>query len=198
LSLGSTVFLDNNNDGLQNGADAGIAMMEVQLWDVATGMQVLTDATGMLVTDPAMAAAVLTDADGNYLFSNLPEGDYYVVLPTAPASAPLSSNATSSGFMETDPDDNEDNDDEGTQPGGTGTAVSSDTITLTAGMEPLNEPAQGGGQDTISALGLTDENGNMTLDFGFFAPVSLGDRPLWTWTVTVRNPPVIHHWKGLR
>ncbi|WP_020570873.1 SdrD B-like domain-containing protein [Neolewinella persica] len=175
LTLGSTVFLDNNNDGLQNNADTGIANVEVQLFDVATGMQVLTDADGMVVDDPADAATVVTDTDGNYLFSNISAGDYYVVIPNSPTGAPISSNDSSSGFMETDPDDDEDNDDEGLQTGGSGTAVSSDTISLVIGDEPENEPAQGGGQDTISALGFEDANGNMTLDFGFFAPVTVGD-----------------------
>ncbi len=176
VSLGSTVFLDNNNDGFQNGADTGIANVEVQLFDAASMMQVLTDASGMRVADPADAAPVLTDADGNYYFNTLAPGDYYVVVPTAPASAPISSNNTGIAFTETDPDDNLDNDDEGIQDGGSGMSVSSDTITLALGDEPLNganagaETAQGSMQDDAF-----DSNGNMTLDFGFFAPVSVGD-----------------------
>ena len=178
MSLGSTVFLDNNNDGFQNGADTGIANVEVQLFDAATMMEVLTDASGTRVLDAADAAPTLTDADGNYLFDNLPPGDYYVVLPMAPASAPVSSNNAGVAFLETDPDDNLDNDDEGAQPGGTGTVVTSGTITLTLEEEPVNgavpgtETAQGAMQDDDNDQ---DANGNMTLDFGFFAPVSLGD-----------------------
>jgi len=176
VSLGSTVFLDNNNDGLQNGADTGIANVEVQLWDATTMMQVFTDASGTRVLTAGEAAPTLTDADGNYLFDNLLPGDYYVVIPTAPTAAPLSSNNTGIAFMETDPDDNLDNDDEGVQAGGSGTSVSSDTVTLSLGEEPLDgaaagaETAQGAMQDNAF-----DANGNMTLDFGFFAPVSVGD-----------------------
>jgi len=111
------------------------------------------------------AAPTLTDADGNYHFTNLIPGDYYVVVPTAPAAAPLSSNNTGIAFVETDPDDNLDNDDEGVQTGGSGTSVSSDTITLSLGGEPENgtvdgtETAQGNLQDDAF-----DSNGNMTVD----------------------------------
>ncbi|MEL7159988.1 MAG: SdrD B-like domain-containing protein, partial [Bacteroidota bacterium] len=175
VSLGSTIFLDNNNDGFQNGADTGIANVEVQLFEAVTETQVRTDATGSRVTNPADAATVVTDVDGNYLFDNLLPGDYYVVIPTAPAAAPLSSNNAGVAFTETDPDDNRDNDDEGIQLS-RGASVSSDTITLTLGEEPVNgavagaETAQGAMQDDAF-----DGNGNMTLDFGFFAPVSVGD-----------------------
>ncbi len=176
VSLGSTVFLDNNNDGLQNGADTGIAMIEVQLWDAATMMQVFTDASGTRVLTAGEAAPTLTDADGNYLFDNLLPGDYYVVVPTAPTAAPLSSNNTGIAFTETDPDDNLDNDDEGVQAGGSGAGTRSGTVTLALGDEPVNgagagaETDQGNMQDDAF-----DSNGNMTLDFGFFAPVIVGD-----------------------
>ncbi|MEM9836154.1 MAG: SdrD B-like domain-containing protein [Bacteroidota bacterium] len=189
LSLGSTVFIDNNNDGLQNGADAGIRDVEVQLFDATTMMQIMTGPDGIIGTaDDADPTPVTTDPMGNYLFSNLPPGDYYVVIPMAavPTDFPISSNATSSGFTETDPDDDLDNDDEGIQVDGSGMAVQSGTITLSPNAEPVNpgssagtgmatENAQGNTQDENATLGLTDENGNMTLDFGFFAPVSVGD-----------------------
>ena len=176
VSLGSTVFLDNDNDGFQNGADAGIPDVEVQLWNATTNTQVATDATGARVADPADAAVVLTDGMGNYHFTNLPPGDYFVIIPTAPATAPISSNNTGIPFLETTPNDDLDNDDEGLQTGGSGAAVTSGTISLAIGAEPENGTADG----TETGQGNTqdddfDDNGNMTLDFGFFAPVSVGD-----------------------
>ncbi|MEM9261390.1 MAG: SdrD B-like domain-containing protein, partial [Bacteroidota bacterium] len=54
-----------------------------------------------------------------------------------------------------------------------GTTVTSGTITLSPGDEPEEddgETAAGSEQDDAA-----DANGNMTLDFGFFAPVSVGD-----------------------
>ncbi|MEM6877330.1 MAG: DUF11 domain-containing protein, partial [Bacteroidota bacterium] len=50
LSLGSTVFVDNNNDGFQNGADVGIPDVEVQLWDGTTKTQSMTGPDGLLGT----------------------------------------------------------------------------------------------------------------------------------------------------
>ena len=176
LSLGSTVFLDQANNGVQDAGDPGIAGVEVQLFDAVTGTQILTTADGVVTTNPAEAGTVVTDADGNYLFSNIQPGDYFVTLPMAPASAPISSNATTSGFTETDPDDDVDGDDDGVQDGGSGTAVTSGVITLAPLDEPENEPGQGGAQDTSVMTGLLDNNGNMTLDFGLFAPIDIGNQ----------------------
>ncbi|MEM8584078.1 MAG: SdrD B-like domain-containing protein [Bacteroidota bacterium] len=177
LSLGSTVFVDNNNDGLQNGADAGISGVVVELWNATTNMPLMTGPDGLLGTaDDADPTPVTTNGMGNYFFGNLPPGDYFVVIPTAPTATPISSNNTGIAFVETDPDDNVDNDDEGTQAGGAGGAVTSGTVTLSPGDEPENgtgpmdESAQGNMQDDTN-----DSNGNMTLDFGFFASVTVGD-----------------------
>lgn len=176
VSLGSTVFVDNNNDGIQNTTDAGIPGVEVQLFRAPAETQVLTNALGARVLDAADTAPVLTDANGDYIFTNLLPGDYYVVIPTAPVAAPISSNNAGIAFLETDPDDNMDGDDEGVQPAGSGGSVSSDTISLALRMEPVNgtgatdESGQGNLQDDAF-----DDNGNVTVDFGFFAPVSVGD-----------------------
>lgn len=173
LSVGSTVFLDENNDGMLNNTDAGIPGVEVQLFNAATGMQVLTDANGVPVQNAADAQPVLTDTDGNYFFSNLGAGDYFIVIPTTPANAPISSSNGGIPFMEADINDNIDNDDDGLQPGGAGTAVMSGVFSLSAGQEPTEESGIGGDQD--EQPGFIDANGNMTIDFGFFAPVSVGD-----------------------
>jgi len=89
--------------------------------------------------------------------------DYQVRVPTPPADAPTSSTPTSTT------DDNVDGDDNGDQPGGTGGPSTSPMITLATGSEPTGESAQGGTQDAAD-----DANGNMTIDFGFVPPLSLG------------------------
>ena len=58
-------------------------------------------------------------------------------------------------------DNGQNNDDNGSQPGGTGTPVTSPVITLLAGTEPA-----GDGDGT---------NGDLTVDFGFYTPVRVGD-----------------------
>jgi hypothetical protein len=89
------------------------------------------------------------------------------------ADSQISSNTVNGFAGETDPDDNVDNDDEGLQPGGSATTTTSNMITLEATLEPTDadtETAQGNMLDVLD-----DESGNMTVDFGFFAPISLGD-----------------------
>ena len=182
LELGSTVFEDVNNNGQQDMGELGIPGVIVQLFDATTGNQVQTGPDGTLNTaDDQNPAPVVTDADGFYFFDNLFPGDYQVVIPgenfvqgAALATLTVSSNALTTGFIETDPDDNEDGDDDGLQPGGLGTTTSSGVITLALGEEPTNttgEDAPGNMLDDAA-----DDNGNMTVDFGFFAPiVEVGD-----------------------
>ncbi|MEO0732985.1 MAG: SdrD B-like domain-containing protein [Bacteroidota bacterium] len=181
VSLGSTVFTDLNNNGEQDAGEMGIEGVPVQLF-AANGIEVEVGPDGILGTADDAPGGMLTDPMGDYFFQDLEEGDYYVQIPAtafdmgagALEEIPISSNTSSGLFTgETDPDDNTDNDDEGFQIGGSGTVVISDTITLTGGGEPTDldrETAQGNMQDSLD-----DASGNMTLDFGFFAPVAVGD-----------------------
>ena len=175
LSLGSTVFEDLNNNGMQDPGEAGLPNVQVQLFDAATGNQILTGNNGNVVTD----------ANGFYFFENLPQGDYIVQIPVsnfqpgannALDSLNVSSNATSSGFTEIDPDAGDvDGDDNGLQPGGQGTEVQSLPVTLTLGGEPVNGGTETGTGNTQDD-GAFDDSGNMTVDFGFFSPVlRIGD-----------------------
>jgi hypothetical protein len=156
MSIGSTVFADVNNDGIQqttNPLEDGIAGVTVQLF---------YDADNNPATPPVLVGTTATDANGNYYFPNLPEGNYTVVLPTPPGSAPVSSTGTSG-------DNGVDGNDNGDQPGGTGTAISSGVIVLQGGTETSNEPNQGGTADDAN-----DSNGDMTVDFGLVPNQSVG------------------------
>ncbi len=63
-----------------------------------------------------------------------------------------------------------DGDDNGAQPGGIGTVVSSPMINLTAGAEPTEANTfPGNAQDNTA-----DNNGDMTVDFGFVPAMSIG------------------------
>lgn len=68
-SITGTVFLDQNNNGVQNGADTGIAGVTIELLDA--GNNVLATAT--------------TDAAGQYAFTGLAPGTYSVREPLQPA-----------------------------------------------------------------------------------------------------------------
>lgn len=81
-SIAGTVFLDLNNNGEVNGSDTGIAGQTIEL----------LDNTGSVV------ASTTTDADGNYLFTDLVAGTYSVRQPAQPAGT--SSGMTSAGTVE--------------------------------------------------------------------------------------------------
>ncbi len=65
-ALGDLVFEDRNADGLQDDGEAGIAGATVKLLD----------------PDGTVLDTTTTDADGFYLFDNLPPGDYQVMFVT--------------------------------------------------------------------------------------------------------------------
>ncbi|MGE0012669.1 MAG: SdrD B-like domain-containing protein [Azoarcus sp.] len=71
-TISGSVFLDQNNNGVQNGADAGISAQTIRL----TG----TDNNGNAVT-----VDTTTDASGNYTFSGLAPGTYAVTQLAQPA-----------------------------------------------------------------------------------------------------------------
>ncbi|MEZ4931194.1 MAG: SdrD B-like domain-containing protein [Saprospiraceae bacterium] len=73
LGLGNLVFNDKNNDGIFNNNDEGIEDVEVQLFDLGTDGIKGT-------TDDNLIAATVTNGFGEYQFSTLPEGTYYVQL----------------------------------------------------------------------------------------------------------------------
>ncbi len=78
-SIEGRVFLDQNNNGVQNGADAGLSNVTVEL----------LDAGGTVV------ATVSTDANGNYQFPGLMPGVYSVREPVQPSGT--SNGITSAG-----------------------------------------------------------------------------------------------------
>ncbi|MEN0110434.1 MAG: SdrD B-like domain-containing protein [Planctomycetota bacterium] len=158
LSLGDTVFVDRNDDGLLNNGDAGKPGVTVHLYEDTDGDGEYTDEAA-----PTNDTTAVTDANGRYLFDGLFPGEYLVVVP----SEELTTGGTLAGFrssdgnddgmgMAPDPDNDTDNDDNGT-PVTTGLGagdVASKPITLTGGGE-------------TGADGDADPDINRSLDFGF-------------------------------
>ncbi|MBK8092606.1 MAG: putative Ig domain-containing protein [Verrucomicrobiaceae bacterium] len=146
LSIGDYVWADTNCNGLKNPKEPGLPGLAVQLWQ--PGVDGLPD-TG----DDQMLQTTQTDANGYYLFSGLPAGNYYVRLPVLNPEWPTAAPA--------DPADNgEDNDSNGLQSGGIGSPVRSPVIQLAFNAEP------GVGGST---------NQEMTIDFGFCASLVMGN-----------------------
>jgi hypothetical protein len=164
-SIGSTVFLDLNNNGMFDGSESGIPGVAVQLVDVNTNTVIET---------------VVTDGSGNYLFDELGPGTYRVQIPDSnfgPGEA--LENVPFSSPGQSGLDDQTDNNDDGIQTGGEGTIVISPNIVLTPGDEPTDgtgagfESGQGSNLDNTPAV--NDAFGDMTVDFGFFGTVAVGD-----------------------
>ncbi len=149
-SIGSTVFLDADNDSEQDFDEIGLDSILVFL---------AIDTSGM--GDFVVIDSLLTDEDGNYLFDTLIPGDYIVTV-VPPASTPLSSDG------ESGMDDNDDGNDDGIQMN-VGDTITSPVITLSPGDEPQDEEDQGGSQDAPN-----DADGNMTVDFGLVPIGSIG------------------------
>jgi len=73
-SIGDTLFYDWNGNGMQDANDEGMAHITVRLYRDST-----TNGVYDPLLDPLVATAV-TDSDGKYLFPDLPDGDYIVVV----------------------------------------------------------------------------------------------------------------------
>ncbi len=139
VSVGDTVFVDVNGNGIQDPTDDPIEDVVVTLYeldDMGNGVQVTEDAEG----DPVTPAN--TNPDGSYLFDNLPPGEYYVEFDLV-TNVPDGSDYVPT-FQNTGTDDNIDSD--------------------------VNQMFV---SDTTDFL-VSDEE-DLSLDAGFFIPVSIGD-----------------------
>ncbi|MEM9527748.1 MAG: SdrD B-like domain-containing protein, partial [Bacteroidota bacterium] len=193
LSIGSTVFEDEENNGEQDGTDPGIPLVPLELYTVVGNKDdagngetddILVDigADGDARTDGDAGTTYLTDENGEYLFTGLIPGEYYVVIPaTAFDQGEVLEviNVSSDDIATSDSDNGVDGDDNGLQPDGPSTVICSPVVELTPGGEPVTGGGSGqeggSGGDLDDDDPLVDENGDMTVDFGLFAPVCVGD-----------------------
>ncbi|WP_153558795.1 COG1361 S-layer family protein [Roseimaritima sediminicola] len=155
LTLGDTVFRDDNNNGVQDAGEPGISGVDVNLYQDTDGNGTLDPNTDTLV------ASTTTAAGGSYSFSNLAPGEYLVQIPSTEFTAgqPLYGFTTSTGNDPVaDPDDNQDGVDDGSEIAGAG--VASAAITLVSRGEPIDD-------------GDTDPSTNLTVDFGFVPETDL-------------------------
>jgi uncharacterized repeat protein (TIGR01451 family) len=162
LSLGNRVWLDANNSGAMDGTEAGISGVTVELY---------LDANGDGVADSATPVAnTTTDTTGFYLFTGLAAGTYVVMVPKAnfAGTGPLAHLRSSDGS--TAANDNIDIDDSGLQPGNASEDVWSKSVTLSYYDEPKAEAQVGSQTNTAS-----DDNSNLTVDFGFFQLGSIAE-----------------------
>ena len=148
MTLGNLVWNDVNNNGIKDATEVGIGGATLQLYSSGADNTVNT-------ADDVLTATTTTGVTGAYSFSSLAPGKYYVKL-TPPTAYPK----TSGTPVTTDND--VDNNNDGSQPGGVNTAIYSPIITLTANGESVTD-------------GDTDANTNMTVDFGLFTGFTVGN-----------------------
>ncbi len=143
MSIGSNVFADVNNNGIKDGSETGIANV----------MVILYAGNGTTPLD-----TTYTDSNGDYIFTNLPEGNYVVGVNADDTD--LDNQHSSGDIVTSTTPETTDLDDNGVGTGGTG-VIKSNTITLDAGTEP-------GGANGLSGNTLTPtSNTNNYIDFGF-------------------------------
>ena len=153
MSIGNLVWQDLDNDGTKDTAEVGIQNVVVQLYNDTNNNNAYNDGVDTLVTTDT------TDTNGLYSFTDLLPGNYLIFVAQSQfgTGQPLVGYATSSNTA-TDPDDDIDNDDNGTAIATIGVATAG--ITLTAGGEPVND-------------GDTDNNTNFSVDLGFAPQIDL-------------------------
>lgn len=191
LSLGNRVWIDDGaivggldlslfNDGLMNGTEAGQLGVILHLfYDADDDGDYISTVDGVDESDPYRITT--TDANGHYLFDGLPEGRFYVlVAPSNFASGgALEGYRSSTGVFDNETGDLNDNgiDDADFITNG----IRSRNFVLNYGAEPqletdISADTAAFGPLGIGRFGETDPNSNLTLDFGFVALRSLGNR----------------------
>jgi uncharacterized repeat protein (TIGR01451 family) len=173
LSLGNRVWFDPNNNGIMEGTEVGIAGVTLRLW--------LDDGDGVFnpATDVNTGLTDTTDARGYYLFSDLRPGNYFVQVEAANFTGVLSG-STSSAVDDTATTTDRTDNGQGTTP--TADGIISNLITLTETTQPVNETDTSGDATNDGPFfrgtdGESDNNSNLTIDFGFNAPtLSVGNR----------------------
>ncbi|MEM7132618.1 MAG: SdrD B-like domain-containing protein [Chloroflexota bacterium] len=193
LSLGNRVWLDNGvgagqaENGQLDGAEEGIFGV----------LLTLLSPVGAVVRDQNdLPKQTTTDATGYYLFDDLFPGDYIIRIdPLNFQDNNALAGLTSSVSTEVDPNVDGDSNDNGlpeTLPLING--IRSGIINLSLGQEVLREQDADGGSGNAS-----DENSNLTVDFGFFVVVGSPEDPkavtLISFTTTREEDSILIQWE---
>jgi hypothetical protein len=161
LCVGNLVYLDANSNGVYD-FNEGVGNVRVEIWRL----------TGDPENPEVLANAYTTQSSGFYLFVGLANGTYYVKIPGTEFAAgkPLHGTASLPGAQLIG-DDNEGEDGLDSFDLELSGASSIEFI-VAPGFGPVGseEPGFAGTIDDSD-----DINGDMTIDFGFYRPVGLGN-----------------------
>ncbi len=199
LSIGNHLFFDTSDNGLKDGAESGVTGAgcadDGAITNIGTvdGSRVVVriyldngDGSFNTASDTGYVREMMVDASGDYVFTGLPAGSYFVVVPACnfASGKALYQYRDSLGFgSPLDSTDGEDSviDVVGGLTNAASNGVVSQLVVLSAGTQPIGET------NTYGALGLnaspdTSTSTNMTVDFGFYQPLTcLGDQLWWDW-----------------
>ncbi|QTR49426.1 IPTL-CTERM sorting domain-containing protein [Candidatus Thiothrix anitrata] len=150
MQLGNYVWFDRNANGIQDAGEVGIENATAELF-LADGTTQALDIHGNPV------APVKTDATGKYLFTALAPGEYVVRV------TPPQEDYMVSPKVVIDPN-NDDNSDSNAQAVPEQVYAQSGVVKLAYDSEPMHDGD------------LENPNSNLTVDFGFYIPVAVGDR----------------------
>ncbi|MEO7100962.1 MAG: SdrD B-like domain-containing protein [Luteolibacter sp.] len=134
-SIGDTVFLDADGDGVKDSIETGIANVLVTLYEDANNNNVVDAADAVIAT-------ATTNSSGSYLFSGLAAGKYLVDVDQASASIPSDANGNKYRLTTADPQ----------------------SVTLTTGQTYLLADFGFAAGATIGDMVFFDANGNATQD----------------------------------
>ena len=154
VNVGNNVWYDKNNNGIKDATEPA----------VVTTVNLYKDDNNDNLPDGA-AIATTTSTGGVYNFANLFPGNYIVgaITPNGYAAAATTANSANANS-------DVDNDNNGVNT--VGSEVRSNTVILTAGVEPL------------TAVDGDGNNGNLTIDFGFRGTGTIGN---FVWYDTNRD-----------
>ena len=189
FSLGNQVWEDANNDGVMDEGERPLVGVELHLFTDADVDGIADDLDGNGVLDVSDAVdRVVTGADGDYLFSELPVGEYVVgIAPNNFEAGGVLVNSVSSAVATADANTDVDQDDNGESCDCPDGYVLSGSVALLGG-EPEGEPG------LVNDLVTPDTNTNLTVDFGFWFPeleLDLQLTPVTTSPMTVGETMVL-------
>ena len=161
LCVGNLVYLDANSNGVYD-FNEGVGNVRVEIWRL----------TGDPENPEVLANTYTTQSSGFYLFVGLANGTYYVKIPETEFASgkPLYGTSSLPGAQLIGDDNNGEDGQDSFDPALTG--VSSMEFIVAPGFGPVGteEPGFAGTIDDSD-----DINGDMTIDFGFYKPVGLGN-----------------------
>ena len=195
FSIGNRVFADTGaggdaaNNGVQDGAEPGIANVALKLY-AADGSG---NPTGSLL------GATHTDANGFYRFDGLLAGTYVVVVDMIGSGAALNGMITSTGWTTnlTLAGDLRDHGKDAVLggssvlPGG----IASVPVQVGIGLQPTNEATSGSGAGAHGPGG--DASDNLVVDFGFYSPPPTAAVLAWLGAYVDQSTNVWVTWKTL-